>query len=116
MEEEDSKIPRIVEEEDVHGGSDLKEVGESKKKLKTKKKKKKYYWMGCLRAESDESGNVDLTVDFPGERTEPTHLVVMVNGLIGRFLCCCVFDCIRFEAVLDYVLWLLQCSELEICS
>ncbi|CAH2038421.1 unnamed protein product [Thlaspi arvense] len=34
-------------------------------------------------AESDESGNVDLTIDFPGERAEPTHLVVMVNGLIG---------------------------------
>lgn len=80
-EEEDSKSPRITEEEDVHGGTDLQAVGESKKK----KKKKKYYWMGCLRAESDESGNVDLTVDFPGERTEPTHLVVMVNGLIGRF-------------------------------
>ncbi|KAL0697539.1 hypothetical protein Bca4012_053661 [Brassica carinata] len=79
MEEEDSKIPRLVEE-DVHGGSDLQGVGELKKKTK---KKKKYYWMGCLRAESDESGNVDLTVDFPGERTEPTHLVVMVNGLIG---------------------------------
>lgn len=66
--EEDSKIPRIVKE-DGHGGSDL-----------TKKKK---YWMGCLRAESDESGNVDLSVDFPGERSEPSHLVVMVNGLIG---------------------------------
>ncbi|KAF8108039.1 hypothetical protein N665_0115s0051 [Sinapis alba] len=78
MEEEDSKIPRIIEE-DVHGGSDLQGVGESKKKKKMKKK----HWMGCLRAESDESGNVDLTVDFPGERSEPTHLVVMVNGLIG---------------------------------
>ncbi|CAH8340131.1 unnamed protein product, partial [Eruca vesicaria subsp. sativa] len=75
MEEEDSKIPRIIEQ-DGHGGSDLKVVGESKKK-------KKKYWMGCLRAESDESGNTDLTVDFPGERAAPTHLVVMVNGLIG---------------------------------
>uniref|UniRef100_M4DPM4 DUF676 domain-containing protein n=1 Tax=Brassica campestris TaxID=3711 RepID=M4DPM4_BRACM len=71
--EEGSKIPRIVEE-NGHRGSDL---------TKKKKKKKKKYWMGCLRAESDESGNVDLSVDFPGERTEPTHLVVMVNGLIG---------------------------------
>ncbi|XP_048622266.1 uncharacterized protein LOC106407307 isoform X1 [Brassica napus] len=71
--EEDSKIPRIVKE-DGHGGSDL---------TKKKKKKEKKYWMGCLRAESDESGNVDLSVEFPGERAEPTHLVVMVNGLIG---------------------------------
>ncbi|CAN7057747.1 unnamed protein product [Brassica oleracea var. botrytis] len=83
--EEDSKIPRIVKE-DGHGGSDL---------TKKKKKKKKKYWMGCLRAESDESGNVDLSVDFPGERAEPTHLVVMVNGLIGRFfvvVCLIIFD------------------------
>ncbi|CAL9233657.1 unnamed protein product, partial [Arabidopsis halleri] len=58
------------------------------------------YWMGCLRAESDQSGNVDLSVDFPGERTEPTHLVVVVNGLIGRFLSflCYVLDFVRFQA------------------
>ncbi|VVA90677.1 unnamed protein product [Arabis nemorensis] len=42
-------------------------------------KKNNKYWMGCLRAESDKSGNVD----FPGQLAEPTHLVVMVNGLIG---------------------------------
>lgn len=83
--EEDSKIHGIVEE-DGHGGSDL---------TKKKKKKEKKYWMGCLRAESDESGNVDLSVEFPGERAEPTHLVVMVNGLIGRFfvvVCLIIFD------------------------
>uniref|UniRef100_A0A1J3GS50 DUF676 domain-containing protein n=1 Tax=Noccaea caerulescens TaxID=107243 RepID=A0A1J3GS50_NOCCA len=90
MEEEDSKIPRNMEEVG-RGGSDPEGIGESTKEKKKsgdkeavkKKKKKKTYWMGCLRAESDESGNVDLTVDFPGERAEPTHLVVMVNGLIG---------------------------------
>ncbi|XP_010458329.1 PREDICTED: putative lipase YOR059C [Camelina sativa] len=70
MEEKDCAITRNTEE-DMHVGSDK----------ETKKKKK--YRMGCLRAESDESGNIDLTVDFPGKRTEPTHLVVMVNGLIG---------------------------------
>ncbi|EFH68803.1 hypothetical protein ARALYDRAFT_471117 [Arabidopsis lyrata subsp. lyrata] len=94
MEEEDSVITRNTEQ-DGRVGSDLEGFGGSKKKMKIMKtmrsgksddketKKKKKYWMGCLRAESDESGNVDLTVDFPGERTEPTHLVVMVNGLIG---------------------------------
>lgn len=99
MEEEDSKIPRNMEEVG-RGRSDPEGIGESTKEKKKKmifgkkksgdkeamKKKKKKYWMGCLRAESDESGNVDLTVDFPGERAEPTHLVVMVNGLIGRFV------------------------------
>ena len=103
--EEDSKIHGIVEE-DGHGGSDL-------TKKKTKKKKK--YWMGCLRAESDESGNVDLSVEFPGERTEPTHLVVMVNGLIGRFfvvVCLVIFD---LKLFLDNVLCV-QCPKLEICS
>lgn len=90
-----------MEEEDGRGGNDLQGIGGSKKKKMMKmkkrksgksadkvtmKKKKNKYWMGCLRAESDESGNVDLTVDFPGQLAEPTHLVVMVNGLIGRFL------------------------------
>uniref|UniRef100_A0A1J3IT68 DUF676 domain-containing protein n=1 Tax=Noccaea caerulescens TaxID=107243 RepID=A0A1J3IT68_NOCCA len=87
MEEEDSKIPRNMEEVG-RGGSDPEGIGESTKEKKKSgdkeaAKKKKTYWMGCLRAESDKSGNVDLTVDFPGERAEPTHLVVMVNGLIG---------------------------------
>ncbi|CAN8305686.1 unnamed protein product [Cochlearia groenlandica] len=63
-------------EEDGLGGNNLEPISMSKKK-------KKKYWMGCLRAESDKSGNVDLTVSFPGEISEPTHLVVMVNGLIG---------------------------------
>jgi membrane protein YqaA with SNARE-associated domain len=91
MEEEDSVIPKNTEG-DGRVGSDLEGIRKPKKMKKMRsrksddketKKKKKKYWMGCLRAESDESGNVDLTVDFPGERTEPTHLVVMVNGLIG---------------------------------
>ncbi|XP_024009032.1 putative lipase ROG1 isoform X2 [Eutrema salsugineum] len=86
MEVEDSKIPKKIKE-DVHGESDLEGIDSTRTRksvdTETKKKKKKKYWMGCLRAESDESGNVDLTVNFPGERAEPTHLVVMVNGLIG---------------------------------
>ncbi|KAL1214193.1 hypothetical protein V5N11_034728 [Cardamine amara subsp. amara] len=93
MEKEDSEIPRKTEG-DERVGRDFQGIGRSKMKMKTRRSgkswdketkttTKKKYWMGCLRAESDESGNVDLTVDFPGELTEPTHLVVMVNGLIG---------------------------------
>ncbi|XP_010490614.1 PREDICTED: putative lipase ROG1 isoform X1 [Camelina sativa] len=91
MEEKGCAITRNTEEDMHVVGSDLKGTGGGSKKTrrsgksgdKETKKKNKTYWMGCLRAESDESGNVDFTVDFPGERTEPTHLVVMVNGLIG---------------------------------
>ncbi|XP_010544035.1 PREDICTED: uncharacterized protein LOC104816776 isoform X2 [Tarenaya hassleriana] len=91
--EEVGKVGSADREEDERG-SDRENRGAGKKKTTMKKTKtkrsgkrkgggKKNYWMGCLRVESDERGNVDMTVDFPGERAEPTHLVVMVNGLIG---------------------------------
>lgn len=91
MEAKDSAITRNTEEDgrvgsDLSGSKKMKTTRSRKKSGDKETAKKNKYWMGCLRAESDETGNVDLTVNFPGERTEPTHLVVMVNGLIGRFL------------------------------
>ncbi|KAE8056645.1 hypothetical protein FH972_013394 [Carpinus fangiana] len=54
------------------------------------KKTKKAPWklgFACLRTEYDREGNFDMeVVDVDGagvRRTPPTHLVVMVNGLIG---------------------------------
>lgn len=53
-----------------------------------KKKAKKAPWklgFACLRTEYGREGNFDMeVVDGAGERRTPTHLVVMVNGLIGR--------------------------------
>jgi hypothetical protein len=55
------------------------------------KKTKKAPWklgFACLRTEYDREGNFDMeVVDVDGagvRRTPPTHLIVMVNGLIGR--------------------------------
>jgi hypothetical protein len=40
---------------------------------------------GCLRTEFDKDGNFDMeVVDGAGQRRNPTHLIIMVNGLIGR--------------------------------
>ncbi|KAF5739830.1 putative lipase ROG1 [Tripterygium wilfordii] len=38
---------------------------------------------GCLRTETDEDGSFDVEVDVEGEPHAPSHLVVMVNGIIG---------------------------------
>uniref|UniRef100_A0A2P2JJX3 Uncharacterized protein MANES_18G051900 n=1 Tax=Rhizophora mucronata TaxID=61149 RepID=A0A2P2JJX3_RHIMU len=39
--------------------------------------------LGCFRVENDKDGNFDIQVDTIGEPSNPTHLVVMVNGIIG---------------------------------
>ncbi|XP_021888836.1 putative lipase YOR059C isoform X2 [Carica papaya] len=38
---------------------------------------------GCLRVESEKNGSVDMKVDLAGEPSDPTHLVIMINGIIG---------------------------------
>ncbi|MFQ6628700.1 hypothetical protein Gotur_006588, partial [Gossypium turneri] len=58
---------------------------EKKKKMKTKKNRRSLSFprFGCLRTKSHENGGVDMEVQFQGERNNPTHLVIMVNGIIG---------------------------------
>ena len=98
LEETPSETVRKVE---VSGGGGSKTSEKSKKKKKTKTKTKKekkdkngayrYYMsklgFGCvrLRTEYDKEGNFDMeVVDEDGQRRNPTHLVIMVNGLIGK--------------------------------
>ncbi|XP_023536144.1 putative lipase ROG1 [Cucurbita pepo subsp. pepo] len=39
---------------------------------------------GCFRVQQDEEGNFDMeVVNGDGERRKPTHLLIMVNGLVG---------------------------------
>ncbi|KAJ8771371.1 hypothetical protein K2173_026548 [Erythroxylum novogranatense] len=52
----------------------------SKKKSRKSKNMPKF---GCFRVENDEDGNFDMKVDRIGEPSNPTHLVVMINGIIG---------------------------------
>ncbi|XP_039064459.1 uncharacterized protein LOC120209548 [Hibiscus syriacus] len=59
---------------------------EEKNKMKKNKKKRRSLILprfGCLRTESIENGGVDMEVQFPGGVNDPTHLVIMVNGIIG---------------------------------
>jgi hypothetical protein len=78
-----------VQQAEVDGGGGGGGGGEGGGGLKgNKKKTKKAPWklgFACLRTEYDREGNFDMeVVDGAGERRTPTHLVVMVNGLIGR--------------------------------
>lgn len=64
----------------------------TRKKGESEKKKKRRASLlpvlGCLKVRCPEEGGIDVeVVEFPGQRQFlPTHLVVMVNGLGGRFL------------------------------
>lgn len=73
----------VVEEED----------GRTKKKLDSTSRKKKNgkisYLLPKLRcldikSETDKDGNVDMEVEEDCRRKTPRHLIIMVNGLIGR--------------------------------
>lgn len=67
------------------------------KKKKTKKQKKRRYYFiprfGCMRLDDgvpaagqpDAAGGFDVEAGCNGRNHLPTHLVVMVNGIIGRF-------------------------------
>ncbi|XP_021284937.1 uncharacterized protein LOC110417071 isoform X2 [Herrania umbratica] len=87
--EGDSSRVREKEVDDAEGIKDGNENSNNKKKQKQRQKKKKkrrsssLVRFGCLRMESDENGGVDMEVEFPGDRNDPTHLVIMVNGIIG---------------------------------
>lgn len=53
---------------------------------KNRKKKKRSLYMpqfGCFASESDQNGSFEVEADCNGERQSPTHLIIMVNGLIG---------------------------------
>ncbi|KAL4604445.1 hypothetical protein ACB092_10G194700 [Castanea dentata] len=73
------------------GGSKMSEKSNRKKKKKKDKNGAYRYYMsklgiGCvrLRTEYDKEGNFDMeVVGGDGQRRNPTHLVIMVNGLNG---------------------------------
>lgn len=124
------------EREDTESGEGNKLSIMKKKDRKEKKKKLSYYFIPrfpCMRMDDDDvaaaetpaaGGGFDIEAVCNGRDHSPTHLVVMVNGIIGRYkvailifkhffvfnfflffgfrLCCLIF------------MWL-QCSRLEIC-
>lgn len=100
---EDSEREAHVLEEDQGGvggvgtkmvvmelNNETRNVGDTKEKKKNKKSKKRSSYMPkfCFRIEYDATGeSFDMeVVDASGsQRPNPTHLIIMVNGLIGRF-------------------------------
>ncbi|KAJ8762468.1 hypothetical protein K2173_007907 [Erythroxylum novogranatense] len=54
--------------------------GRHKKKSRNNKYMPKF---GCFRVENEKEGSFDIRVDRIGEPSNPNHLVVMVNGIIG---------------------------------
>ncbi|GKV33477.1 hypothetical protein SLEP1_g41992 [Rubroshorea leprosula] len=69
---------------DKDDDTQIKNVDSSKKKRRRRRKKvSRWLRFGCLKMESDEGGGVDLEVDFEGKRGDPTHLVIMINGILG---------------------------------
>lgn len=74
-------------------GSKKEQVAEIKKNHENAKEKKKIERysriprFSCLKTKTDEMGNFDMEMvveDAQGDRPSPTHLVVMVNGIVGR--------------------------------
>ncbi|KAK7351516.1 hypothetical protein VNO77_11036 [Canavalia gladiata] len=77
-----------IEHEDVGGGGSKKmEINNEIRNRGSIKKKRKSYLpkFGCFRIEHDATGEgFDIeVVDASGQRPNPTHLIIMVNGLIG---------------------------------
>ncbi|KAH9690086.1 DUF676 domain-containing protein [Citrus sinensis] len=87
---------------------------ESKTRKKKKNAKSRYLpKLSCLRTEQDGKGNFDMQVqtigDGNGDGPTPTHLVVMVNGIIGsaqnwsyaakQFCCKCPEDLIVISVI-----------------
>ncbi|XVE95095.1 hypothetical protein REPUB_Repub02eG0067000 [Reevesia pubescens] len=75
---------RRAPEKEVDDAKEIKDKNENNtNNIKKERRSSSLARFGCLRMESDETGGVEMEVEFPGERNDPTHLVVMVNGING---------------------------------
>ena len=75
------RAKEVDDAEEINDGKD-----NNTNNVKKKRRSSSLVRFGCLRMESEENGGVDMEVEFPGQRNDPTHLVVMVNGIIGRLI------------------------------
>lgn len=87
-----------------------------KKKLK-KKKKKRYSWIPrfpCTRLDDDEASDVggfDVS-SVEDDESAKHHLIVMVNGIVGRF----AFDSSRsFTSLMNFLMLVLRVLQLLFC-
>jgi hypothetical protein len=74
------KVPQNVDDDEINKIKLNSETKNTKKKLSFPK-------FGCFRIQHDATGEggYDIeVVDASGHSSNPTHLIIMVNGLIGR--------------------------------
>ncbi|KAI3460115.1 hypothetical protein Pfo_016778 [Paulownia fortunei] len=97
MEMENIRAETVEEDKEKEMGleeNNLSNKNIIKKKMKRQKKKKRYYFIpkfGCMRSDDgvpaaekpDADGGFDVEAGCNGRVHLPTHLVVMVNGIIG---------------------------------
>ncbi|KAK9047576.1 hypothetical protein V6N11_053415 [Hibiscus sabdariffa] len=70
---------KVQEINDENKNNNTNRVKKTTKKEKNKRRSQSFARFGCFTVD----GGVDMEVQFPEERDHPSHLVVMVNGLIG---------------------------------
>ncbi|XP_050939508.1 putative lipase ROG1 isoform X2 [Cucumis melo] len=76
-------------ENEKGGELDLNDTRNGKKKKKKNGNRSVSFYLpkigfGCFRVQRDEEGNIDMeVVNGSGERRKPSHLLIMVNGLVG---------------------------------
>ncbi|CAL5205270.1 unnamed protein product [Lathyrus oleraceus] len=84
--ESEERVPQVQNSVDEDTNNNVEELNNKIKNTKTKKRNKNYFpRFGCFRIEHDDTGDgFDIqVVDASGHSSNPTHLIVMVNGLIG---------------------------------
>ncbi|GMI82738.1 hypothetical protein like AT1G10040 [Hibiscus trionum] len=77
------KVQEVNDENKENNTNRIKKLHQKTAKKKNKRRSQSFARFGCLRVKTDEDRGVDMEVQFPTERNHPSHLVVMVNGLIG---------------------------------
>lgn len=85
QEAEDGRRSKVVD------SNEIRKRGNAKNKKKKKKSKNQSNYMPkcrcfSIRSEADGRGNFDMEVDHECREKAPAHLIIMVNGLIGRFV------------------------------
>jgi hypothetical protein len=83
----EEKVPQNVDVDDEINKVKLNSETKNTKKNKKNNKKLSFPKFGCFRIQHDATGEggYDIeVVDASGHSSYPTHLIIMVNGLIGR--------------------------------
>lgn len=101
--ESEERVPQVQTSVDEDTNNKVEKLNSKIKNTKKKKKSNKFFpRFGCFRIDYDDTGDgFDIqVVDASGHSSNPTHLIIMVNGLIGRY---------KNHASADYVILIREC-------